>query len=54
MVDGVYQNIVDVLKPGCTAADIRRAGKVITDNGYTVVAPLVARVLLLAAFLWRR
>jgi ectoine hydrolase len=36
-----YFAIVDVLKPGCTAADIRRAGQVIQDRGYTVVAPLV-------------
>ncbi len=36
-----YHGIVDVLKPGCTAADIRRAGQVIWDRGYTVVAPLV-------------
>lgn len=36
-----YFAIVDVLKPGCTAADIRRAGQVIHDRGYTVVAPLV-------------
>lgn len=36
-----YSAIVDVLKPGCTAADIRRAGQVIQDRGYTVVAPLV-------------
>ena len=36
-----YHAIADVLKPGCTALDIRAAGKVITDNGYTVVAPLV-------------
>ena len=36
-----YHSIVDVLKPGCTAADIRRAGQVIWDRGYTVVAPLV-------------
>jgi Xaa-Pro aminopeptidase len=36
-----YHAIVDVLKPGCTAKDIRRAGQVIQDRGYTVVAPLV-------------
>lgn len=36
-----YDSIVDVLRPGCTAADIRAAGKVIWDEGYTVVAPLV-------------
>lgn len=36
-----YHAIVDVLRPGCTAADIRRAGQVIQDRGYTVVAPLV-------------
>lgn len=36
-----YHAIVDVLKPGCTAADIRKAGQVIWDRGYTVVAPLV-------------
>jgi Xaa-Pro aminopeptidase len=36
-----YAAVVDVLKPGCTAADIRRAGQVIQDRGYTVVAPLV-------------
>jgi Xaa-Pro aminopeptidase len=36
-----YHAIVDVLKPGCTAADLRRAGQVIWDRGYTVVAPLV-------------
>jgi Xaa-Pro aminopeptidase len=36
-----YFAIVDVLKPGCTALDIRRAGQVIQDRGYTVVAPLV-------------
>ena len=32
---------MEVLKPGCAAADIRRAGQVIWDRGYTVVAPLV-------------
>ena len=36
-----YDAVVDVLRPGCTAADIRRAGQVIWDRGYTVVAPLV-------------
>lgn len=36
-----YHGIADALKPGCTAADIRRAGQVIWDRGYTVVAPLV-------------
>lgn len=36
-----YQAIVAELKPGCTAADLRRAGQVITDRGYTVVAPYV-------------
>ncbi|HRE03056.1 MAG TPA: Xaa-Pro peptidase family protein [Ilumatobacteraceae bacterium] len=36
-----YHAIADVLKPGCSAADIRKAGSVITERGYTVVAPLV-------------
>lgn len=36
-----YHAVVDVLKPGCTAADIRKAGQVIADRGYTIVAPLV-------------
>lgn len=36
-----YHAIVAELKPGCTAKDIRRAGQVIWDRGYTVVAPLV-------------
>jgi Xaa-Pro dipeptidase len=36
-----YDAVVDVLRPGCTAADIRAAGQVIWDRGYTVVAPLV-------------
>ena len=40
-----YHAIVAELKPGCTAADLRRAGQVITDRGYTVVAPLCARCL---------
>ena len=36
-----YHAIVDVLKPGGSAADIRKAGQVIWDRGYNVVAPLV-------------
>lgn len=36
-----YHRIVEVLRPGCTAADIRAAGQIIFDSGYTVVAPLV-------------
>ncbi len=36
-----YDAIVDVLRPGCTATDIRAAGAVIAERGYTVVAPLV-------------
>ena len=36
-----YHAIVAELRPGCTAADLRRAGQVITDRGYTVVAPYV-------------
>lgn len=36
-----YAAIVAELKPGCTAADLRRAGQVITDRGYNVVAPYV-------------
>jgi Xaa-Pro dipeptidase len=36
-----YHAIVDVLRPGTTAADLRAAGQVITDAGYTVVAPYV-------------
>ena len=39
-----YEAIVDVLKPGCCARDIREAGQVIIDRGYTVVAPLVLGV----------
>ena len=36
-----YEAIASVLKPGCCAKDIREAGQVIVDRGYTVVAPLV-------------
>ena len=36
-----YDAIAAVLKPGCCAKDIRDAGQVIIDRGYTVVAPLV-------------
>lgn len=36
-----YWRIVDVLGPGCKANDIRAAGEVIKERGYTVVAPLV-------------
>lgn len=36
-----YHRIVDVLRPGNSAADIRAAGQLIWDRGYTVVAPLV-------------
>jgi Xaa-Pro aminopeptidase len=36
-----YHAIVAELKPGCNAAKLRAAGQVITDRGYTVVAPLV-------------
>jgi Xaa-Pro aminopeptidase len=36
-----YHAIVDVLRPGNGAAEIRKAGQVIWDRGYTVVAPLV-------------
>jgi Xaa-Pro dipeptidase len=36
-----YQAVTSVLKPGCTAAEIRKAGQVIWDRGYTIVAPLV-------------
>jgi ectoine hydrolase len=36
-----YHAIVAELRPGCTAVDLRRAGQVITDRGYTVVAPYV-------------
>jgi Xaa-Pro aminopeptidase len=36
-----YAAIVAELKPGSTAADLRRAGQVITERGYTVVAPYV-------------
>lgn len=36
-----YQGVTEALKPGCTAADIRKAGQVIWDRGYTIVAPLV-------------
>ena len=38
-----YHAIVAELKPGCTAADLRRAGQVITDRGYTVVRAVCAR-----------
>jgi Xaa-Pro aminopeptidase len=36
-----YQRVTAALKPGCRAADLRAAGQVIWDRGYTVVAPLV-------------
>ncbi|HWM21932.1 MAG TPA: Xaa-Pro peptidase family protein [Ilumatobacteraceae bacterium] len=36
-----YHAIAGVLRPGCTAADIRAAGSMIVERGYTVVAPLV-------------
>lgn len=36
-----YRRVTEALKPGCTAADLRKAGQVIWDRGYTVVAPLV-------------
>jgi Xaa-Pro aminopeptidase len=36
-----YDAVVAELRPGCTAADLRRAGQLITDRGYTVVAPYV-------------
>lgn len=36
-----YHRVVAELKPGCTAADLRRAGQIIWDRGYQVVAPLV-------------
>jgi Xaa-Pro aminopeptidase len=36
-----YHAIVAELKPGCTTADLRRAGQLITDRGYMVVAPYV-------------
>lgn len=36
-----YHRVVDVLRPGCSAADIRAAGQIIWDRGYQVVAPLV-------------
>ena len=36
-----YHAIVAALRPGCTAKDLRAAGQVIQDRGYTVVAPLV-------------
>lgn len=36
-----YERVTGALKPGCRAADLRAAGQVIWDRGYTVVAPLV-------------
>jgi Xaa-Pro aminopeptidase len=36
-----YNRVVAALKPGCTAKDLRAAGQVIWDRGYSVVAPLV-------------
>jgi Xaa-Pro aminopeptidase len=36
-----YHNIVAELRPGCSAKELRAAGQIITDRGYTVVAPLV-------------
>ncbi|OLT09612.1 hypothetical protein BJF78_30285 [Pseudonocardia sp. CNS-139] len=36
-----YERVTAALKPGCTAADLRAAGAVITERGYQVVAPLV-------------
>lgn len=36
-----YKRISGALKPGCRARDLRAAGQVIWDRGYTVVAPLV-------------
>jgi len=36
-----YERVVGALRPGCTAADLRAAGSVISDRGYTIVAPLV-------------
>jgi Xaa-Pro aminopeptidase len=36
-----YRNITAALKPGCTAKELRAAGQIIWDRGYSVVAPLV-------------
>ncbi len=36
-----YESITSALRPGCCAKDLREAGQVIWDRGYTVVAPLV-------------
>lgn len=36
-----YENVRGVLRPGCTAKEIRAAGQVIIDRGYQIVAPLV-------------
>ena len=36
-----YHRIVAELKPGCTAKELRAAGSIITERGYTIVAPLV-------------
>jgi ectoine hydrolase len=36
-----YRRITGALKPGCTAKDLRAAGQVINDRGYSIVAPLV-------------
>jgi len=36
-----YHRIVAELKPGCTAKELRAAGSIINERGYTIVAPLV-------------
>ena len=36
-----YRRVTGALRPGCTAKDLRAAGQVIWDRGFSVVAPLV-------------
>ena len=36
-----YHRVVAELKPGCTAKELRAAGSIINERGYTIVAPLV-------------
>ncbi len=36
-----YRRVVEALKPGCTATELRAAGSIINERGYTIVAPLV-------------
>ena len=36
-----YDRVVEALRPGCSATDLRAAGQVISDRGYNIVAPLV-------------